>query len=163
MIVHTWAKQQGGLFFLQHFSFWLSHHCEMWLGLYKNHCFFFVRTPHEWESWHQNVTEIWSLDDMSNSKDVIAGPEYTRLQKIIVFVFFLHSNHSYVNSEFTKAGWITLAPLKIDKRDKLLKVNVLLDAEWLFGVTPKETCSKKITSYFIRNQIDDYKAVKKWK
>lgn len=32
--------------------------------------------------------------------------------------------------------------IKIDKRDKLPKVNVLSDAEWLFGVTPKETCCK---------------------
>lgn len=32
--------------------------------------------------------------------------------------------------------------LKIDKRHKSLKVNILSDAEWLFGVTPKGTCCK---------------------
>lgn len=36
----------------------------------------------------KNVTKTRSLDGVSNSKDVIAGPEYTRLQKIIVFFFF---------------------------------------------------------------------------
>lgn len=35
-----------------------------------------------------------------------------------------------------------IGSLKIDKRDKLLKVNILSDVEWLFGVTPNETCSK---------------------
>lgn len=148
MIVHTWAKRyRGGCF-----SYSVSVDCHITVKCdfassdkkYKNHglfCFF-VRTRHEWEFWRQNVTETWSIDDMSNSKDVIAGPEYTRLQKIVSFFFFPHSNHYYVNSKIYKSRLNHAGSLKIDKRDKLLKVNVLSDAEWLFGVTPKETCSK---------------------
>lgn len=94
MIVHTWAKRyRGGCF-----SYSVSVDCHITVKCdfassdkkYKNHglfCFF-VRTRHEWEFWRQNVTETWSIDDMSNSKDVIAGPEYTRLQKIVSFFFF---------------------------------------------------------------------------
>lgn len=52
---------------------------------------------------------------------------------------FLHSNftQSIYKSKLNHVG-----SLKIDKRDNLLKVNILLDAEWLFGVTPNETCSE---------------------
>lgn len=42
--------------------------------------------------------------------------------------------------------------LKIDKRDKLLKVNILSDAEWLFWSDTKKRHAAKIKSYFIRNQ-----------
>lgn len=57
------------------------------------------------------------------------------------FFFFTHQSllckFKIYKSRLNHVGF-----LKIDKREKLLKVNVLSDAEWLFGVTPKETCSK---------------------
>lgn len=74
---------------------------------------------------------------MSNSKDVIAGPEYTRLQKFFSTLQSLLCKFKFYKSRLNHVG-----SLKIDKRHKLLKVNILSDAEWLFGATPKETCSK---------------------
>lgn len=96
----------------------------------------------------KNVTKTRSLDDVSNSKDVIAGPEYTRLQKIIVGFFTLQSllcrfkmKKNKKKTRLTHSGSI-----KIDKRDKLFKENVLSDAGWLFGVTQKETsCKNNLT------------------
>lgn len=69
------------------------------------------------------------------------------------------SDYYDVNLSCTK-----LNPLKIDKRGKLLKVNIVSDAELLFwSDTKRDTKQKKkqniITSYFIRNQNEDYKAV----
>lgn len=68
--------------------FWLSHHWEMWLGLITKVLdtrFDLVQLWQGWEFRRQNVTGTSSLDDMSHSKDIIAGPEYRRLQKIFVF------------------------------------------------------------------------------
>lgn len=79
---------------------------------------------------------------MSYSRDVIAGPERHRIKKDFFLSPSLHSHHYYVNSNFYKSRLNHVGSLKIDKRDKLLKVNILSDAEWLFGVTQKGTCSK---------------------
>lgn len=77
------------------------------------------------------------------AKDVIADPGYTRLQKDYCFLFFSFTLQSLLcKFNFYKSRLNHAGSLKIDKRDKLLKVNVLSDAERLFGVTPKETCSK---------------------
>jgi len=99
---------------------------------------------------------------MSYSKRRYCRPRKHKItkKKKIYFSPPLH-DHYYVNSKIYKSILNHVGSLKIDKRDKLLKVNILSDVEWLFGVTPNETCSKKIMSYFIRNQIEDYKAVKK--
>lgn len=83
---------------------------------------------------------------MSNSKDVIAGPEYTRLQKISNFFFTLQS------SLCKKSRLNHVGSLKIDKRDKLPKVTILSDAEWLFWSDTKKRHAAEIKSYFIRNQ-----------
>lgn len=87
-------------------------------------------------------TRVWSLD-MSNSRDVIAGPGETHtITKDYYYYddfFYLLSNH-YHCKFLKKAG--CCGSVKIDKKTKLLKVNVLSDAERLFGVTPKETSCK---------------------
>lgn len=144
MIVHTWAKHYKEDCFSYSISgFWLSHHCQMWLSLIRKVqepavCF---RKDATWmkipaSKCHRNMISRWYVKQQRS----YCRPRIHKITKD--YYFFLHSNHYYVNSEFTKAGWITLAPLKIDKRDKLLRVNVLSDAERLFGVTPKETCSE---------------------
>lgn len=76
---------------------------------------------------------------MSNSKDVIAGPKNTQLQKAVFFFLFFLSGYYDVNLSCTK-----LKPLKIDKRGKLLKVNIVSDAELLFwSDTKRDTRQKK--------------------
>lgn len=74
---------------------------------------------------HQIVTGERSLYDMSNSKDIIAGPGYTHYKRLAFFFFSPRTpNHSYANlktkkeKEKMKQVW----SVKIDKRDKLLKV-----------------------------------------
>jgi len=95
MIVHTWAKHYREDCFSCIFSVFDRHITDMWLGLItkvQESLFVGVRMRHEWGFWHQNVTGIWSLDDyVSYNKDVIAGPEYTRLQKFCFFTLQLHS------------------------------------------------------------------------
>lgn len=134
MIVHKPGQKKGTCYSIS--GFWLSHNGEMW--------------PHQKNTsivvcFCTNATGILAsklsqkhdqVDDMSYSKDVIAGPE--RLQKIIFLT--LQSLLCKFKLYEKKKHWL---PLKIDKRDKLLKVDVLSDAEWLFGVTPKGTCSEK--------------------
>lgn len=96
---------------------------------------------------------------MSNSKDVIAGPGYTRLQKIIVF--FTHSNHYYVNSQFKKkkqveSRWLRKNRQKrqIAERERPFRCRMALWSD------TKKRYAAKIMSHFRRNQIEDYKAVK---
>lgn len=76
------------------------------------------------------------------AKTLLQAQNTQDYKRLFLFFFFPHSNHYYVNSKIYKSRLNHAGSLKIDKRDKLLKVNVLSDAEWLFGVTPKETCSK---------------------
>lgn len=74
---------------------------------------------------------------MSNSKDIIAGLKTHDLK-----VCFSLSGYYDVNLSCTK-----LNPLKIDKRGKLLKVDIVFDAELLFwSDTKRDTRQKKITS-----------------
>lgn len=93
---------------------------------------------------------------MSYSRDIIAEPRKTPNYKRR---FFFPPLSLLCKFKLYKSRLNHVAFLKIDKRVKLLKVNILSDAEWLFAVTPKGTCSK-IMSYFIRNQTEDYKAVR---
>lgn len=162
---HLGLRLQGGLFV----SSWLSHDCDRWLSLIRKvqeSLSVFTRTRHEWEFWHQNVTETWSLDDMSNSKDVIAGPEYTRLQKIsfLFFLFFLtHSNHYYVNSQLKKKK---KKQVESQWRRKNRQKRQIAESERPFRCRTalwsdtKKRYAAKIMSHFRRNQIEDYKAVK---
>lgn len=157
MIVHNLGRKRKGTFYSIS-GFWLSHHGWNVTSSekYKNHGSFL----------HKNATRVLA-SKMSQKHDqsgwyVVQQRRYCRPRKItkdyLFFLFFLkHSNHRYVNSNFTKTHWLSL---KIDKRDKLLKVDVLSDAERLFGVTPKRDMQRKIMSYFIRNQTT--KQSKKW-
>lgn len=174
MIVHTWVRDYrmncfSFFFFYLFIYFWLSHHCEMWLSLIRKvqEPLFVFRQDVTWmrKFWRQDVTEIWSLHDMSNSGDVIASPEEARLQK--KFFFFKHSNHCYANWKFHKkekkrrkkkrAGWLPKNRQKgqIALSDDPFRCRVALWSD------TKRDMQQKIMSYFRRNQIEEYKAVRK--
>lgn len=118
-------------------GFWLSHHGEMWLSQKNTRimvCFCTNATRILASKCHRNM--IKSMICRTAKTLLQAQKDYKRL-----FVFFLTLQLLLCKFKlYKKTHWL---PLKIDKRDNLLKVDVLSDAEWLFGVTPKGTCSEK--------------------
>lgn len=141
MIVHTWAKHYREDCFSYSISVFDCHitvKCDLASSeKYKNHCLFCKNVT--WmrilaSKCHRNTIARWYAQTAKKLLQAQNTQDYKRLfftlQSLLCKFKIYKSRLNHVGS------------LKIDKRDKLLKVNVLSDAEWLFGVTPKETCSK---------------------
>ena len=74
------------------------------------------------------------------AKTLLQAQNTQDYKRFFTLFFFLY--HAPIIAMLIQNLQKQVGSLKIDKRDKLLKVNILSDAEWLFGVTPKETCSE---------------------
>lgn len=124
------------------FLFWSSHHRSVtrprqqrtrtavcfctnatWMRILASRC-------------HRNMITRWYVKQQRRYCRPRIHKDYKRL------FFFLTLQSSLCKFKIYKSRLNHVGSLKIDKRDKLLKVNILSDAKWLFGVTPKETCSK---------------------
>lgn len=163
-------RWQGWLLFLY---FWLSRERDRWLGLIrieaKHHRSVLFCQNETWRRFlrasncHRRTITLWYVKQQRH----YCRPRIHRLQKISIFFLFSHPNHSYANlkekgkKKEIKQVW----SVKIDKRDKLLKVvecPFWMEKNVSFGVTPKETCWKNNVNFW-RNQIRrDYKAVRNW-
>lgn len=120
MIVHTQATDDRRNCFSTSLPFFDNHitvKCDLASSEKYKNLFLWEGDMNE-EFGVKNVTEIWSLHDMSNSKDVIAGPEDTRLEKVFFNAPITVMQILKSTKKKKKRGKV--GSLKIDKRDKLL-------------------------------------------